>query len=210
MTSPQFARSLTVEQILADRNHGHITVRYKVHGYWSSDSINLYIRRGWTGDHSWEFSISHSSGGRDDKEIKEDYEAVKNFSAALLDASELAKYLQVNSEMLEVAYQNYVEDMRKQDQEQELLRQKAIDEDPAMGMTEAEVEVDNLAIRARASGFSKMKVKIRGSDVWIPISAQCRERISFSCVNRFGTAVRMNKKQLIEMVAGLSKQIDYV
>ena len=54
-------------------NYGSISC--KVKGYWSSDTIRIYIQHGMFGSYDWSTSISYGSGGRDTKEVASDTEA---------------------------------------------------------------------------------------------------------------------------------------
>ena len=63
----------------------------KVKGFWSSESINVYINRSRIADENvsgfssaYKISVSHSSGGRDSKEVADDVEAEQYFGEALI------------------------------------------------------------------------------------------------------------------------------
>ena len=64
----------------------------KVKGFWSSESINVYINRSILADENsvsgfssaYKISVSHSSGGRASKEVADDVEAEQYFGEALV------------------------------------------------------------------------------------------------------------------------------
>jgi hypothetical protein len=72
--------------------HGSGRATAKVNGYWSGDSITLYVERkvDWSNFNAddrhpaeWVFTMSHSSGGRDTAEETDDLQASANFAAAI-------------------------------------------------------------------------------------------------------------------------------
>lgn len=64
----------------------------KIKGFWSSESITVYINRSLFTDEksangfssAYKISVSHSSGGRDSKEVADDIEAEHYFGEALI------------------------------------------------------------------------------------------------------------------------------
>lgn len=70
-----------------------VTINYGVLGYWSSSAISLYVQRANMWNHNpeekglWKVEISHSSGGRDTKEIVNDIDAAQHFACALMAAA---------------------------------------------------------------------------------------------------------------------------
>lgn len=85
-------------------NYG--SIQFAVKGYWSRDSITVYIERktNWSDEGrsaSWVATISHSSGGRDTKEVARDSDAERNFAHALIAAADLADEIVGQSNVLE-------------------------------------------------------------------------------------------------------------
>ena len=117
----------------------------KVHGYWSSDVISLYLRRNWAyaqpsgRDTMWEMTISHSSGGRDTKVVSCDMEAEENFGLALIAVSKYAReFFAANIDEIELRYQ---EERAREKQEMEAAKEAkrlAFINDVSLGYTEAE------------------------------------------------------------------------
>ena len=100
----QFRLWDVVDQIqeLIDNFNGNARVSYKVKGYWSADTITVYVRKdfiGTTRGNGIVVNVSHSSGGRDTDEVKQDFEAVQYFAEALNDASKVAEFLFNESEI---------------------------------------------------------------------------------------------------------------
>lgn len=94
---------ITPMDVLQAGRHGHGRAQAKVTGYWSRDSITIYVDRkeDWTGapelglgkevsQHEWKFTVSHASGGRDEKVVADDLAAALNFGHALTAMAEYA------------------------------------------------------------------------------------------------------------------------
>ena len=100
-------------------------IQYKVRGFWSGSTITIYTSFGYK-DCTPNFTISTSSGGREDRPAKpdyvhEDYEAYANYAEALADAAQLVKRLMTENDML-----NEIIRLRKEFIEE--LRLKSIEE----------------------------------------------------------------------------------
>jgi hypothetical protein len=72
--------------------YGSTQATVKVVGYWGSSMATVYLNRKseWRNDgevdirtHEWKCELSHSSGGRDTKELTSDLEAARNFASAV-------------------------------------------------------------------------------------------------------------------------------
>jgi len=81
---------------------GFHMIPIKVKGFWCSDSIRVTVRR-YRKQH-WNVSISHSSGGRDTKEVESDIEAAENFAEGLMFAVSIAKNIESTLSELEKVY----------------------------------------------------------------------------------------------------------
>jgi hypothetical protein len=113
-TLPVYVQELSLEDIA--RRGGAIGVW--VHGYWG-DVITIYVNRKvkWSSSIShlpydqhpveWEFTMSHSSGGRSKDEVADDLEAEANFAMGLMAAVQHARTLRSQSAELEKAYRRH-------------------------------------------------------------------------------------------------------
>jgi hypothetical protein len=131
---------------------GSMHIPVSVHGFWS-DTISIYVRRNshWTVDRdvrpaaTWEVEITHSSGGRDTDEVKDDVLAHEYFAHAVLAACHLARKIRSDVDRLEKVYQE------RQAKEQEALdAEKAVQAaaaaaDKPLGLGTATSWVDDMA-----------------------------------------------------------------
>jgi len=161
--------------------HGRITA--KILGFWSSDSITLYIERqvSWNRDTlksseaKWVASMTHSSGGRDPKEVQCDLEAEMNFSTAMRALVSIGRdIINLHSETLEKEFQAERARFRAIEEERKAKKAAEIAADPAMGFYPAERKIDILA--RTGTGFAYHK---RGSDSVMTFSVQRREKTRF-------------------------------
>ena len=121
----------TIEKFDISQSSHRLVSRVKIKGYWSSDSITAYINREmrWDSNYSattpeWKVSMSHSSGGRDTKEVADDLEAELNFAEAMTAlALYVRDFLSTNLEKLEAAYQAEILEMKRR--EADLLKEIA-------------------------------------------------------------------------------------
>jgi len=118
---------------------GQARITATVHGYWSNDTITLYIDREkeWSvqGEQEvrkpvWKCSMSHSSGGRLTKAdavhypaplyraIESDLDAERCFAHALMSVAEMGRWILNNTESLEAFYQ----EAKAERQQAEILR----------------------------------------------------------------------------------------
>lgn len=146
---------------------GHIRVEYKVHGFWSSSSLCIYVRRDWglRGELvNWTVDISRSSGGRDTKEEPCDIKANRAFAEALVHACDYAEELLKRSDEFEAEYQLYVQELRAEGERERAAKQKKIDDDAALGEEEAKALVNKLKEQAKSLGKVEMPYFARGAD----------------------------------------------
>lgn len=108
------------------------SVRVKVFGYWSGDSITVYCRVDYFRDSALVVEITHSSGGRDTNEIACGIEAEENFAHGLLGAAALARKIQSMSDEVAAEYKIYKEELRIEAEKETAERQARIDADPPM------------------------------------------------------------------------------
>lgn len=152
-----------------------VHVRFNVHGYWS-DVVNVRVQR----QHDWRASfeereevaewtadVSHSSGGRDPKQIASEIEAERNFGAAVLAACDLAEALLARRDELEAAYQarRAADDAAAAAARAE--REAKIAADPAIGDEAAGAYVDALIANTRVPNTAtrrQLTARTRGDD----------------------------------------------
>ena len=128
--------------------NGYGSINCKIKGYWSSNPITLYINReGWNATNpQWKVTMSHSSGGRDPKEVESDMEAAINFAEAMRDLAIIGRDLILTyGDTLEFAYQVGVADRKREwDAERDALAAR-LEADPAMGQEAAAALIDMMA-----------------------------------------------------------------
>lgn len=104
MTTKQFEINPYNLSDIGSNGGGSISVR--INGYWSRDPITLYITRWRKENPLWQITFSHSSGGRDTEQVKDDMVAAINFAAAMSALAVLGKEIRDQySGALEAAYQ---------------------------------------------------------------------------------------------------------
>ena len=124
--------------------NGYSTIKFKVHGYWSGDSITIYVRQDfYSTKAAVDLTITHSSGGRDKNEVECDGEAAKNFGLAMIRAGEILKYIQSNKELVS-RIEKKREEQRIAREEAEKRKQAEIEADAPMGIEAAKVVVDKM------------------------------------------------------------------
>ena len=127
----EFSRPSITEEVLCAIGRQEMTViNYKVHGFWSSSTISIYIHNNRYGDQTWRMSISNSSGGRDDKELEFDEDAYICKAAALVDACKVVKELKQNIDKLNAHYDVYKEEIRIAAEEEAKAKRLAMEADP--------------------------------------------------------------------------------
>lgn len=179
--------------------HGQGTIYASVKGYWSTQSISLYVSRRGYGLESteWAVSMSHGSGGRDPNGIVSDMEAAINFADAMRELALIGRDLvPTYGDTLESCYQ--AEKVRRAaEYAAELAAEAAkVEADPAMGHGAAASIVQKMVddhLNRYISYYMRGSVKV------VRVSVQHRDKTKFY-VNGQVTA----KKAVIEKLAGLS------
>lgn len=132
-------------------------IPFKVVGYWSCGAITVYIERRTDWDLksgketgiTWNVTMTHSSGGREPKEVASDIEAETNFGMTLIAAAEFAKQLLAESDTLEHWHKVREELVTKRHEEQVAAKKARIDADPAIGHARAKgliAEVESMNV----------------------------------------------------------------
>lgn len=151
------------------------SIRCKVKGYWSSDTITLYIRRGYGKGPQWSTQISYGSGGRDTKEVESDTEAVRYFASALTAMADLADKIEGMSDLLEANYRAEVERYREIERKEREVREAAIASDAPLGEERAKELIGQLL----SKGMGTANLFDRGSDRARPVSVVTRGKTTF-------------------------------
>ena len=96
-----FTRSvMDVNKVFAPT--GIATISWSIDGFWSTDTVKLYIERNAHG--KWEFDLSVASGGQEPETSA--YVAAMNMADALKDAADVIQQLTFRGKELE---ENYLE-----------------------------------------------------------------------------------------------------
>ena len=180
--------------------HGRITC--KIQGYWSSDPITLYIdRHGYGASQGWKVTMSHSSGGRDTKEVTCDMQAAMNFADAMRELAIIGRDLILTyGDTLESFNQQERTARIAQDEAEKAALAAKVEADPAMGVVAA---TDIVGVMA-GGALKIVRFYVRGSDERsVTVSVARREKTKFY-VGGATTA----KKEVIALLAKLSTRED--
>jgi hypothetical protein len=185
---------MTVNDLLTDTS-GWISINVKVEGFWSSNSLTLYVKRreNWRDEGTpakWEFEISRSSGGRDPKEVEDDLVASTNYAYDMLKLVDFARSLSVDE--LEARHQYFVAQWREKDRLEKEAAKEKFDADCVMTEAEAKVAVARLI---SDENVDSMNVRLRGNDNEIKFSREetCMGRVTL----RMG-GTRISRTNLIK------------
>lgn len=153
------------------------SIRCKVKGYWSSDTITIYIDRGFSKDPAWNARISYGSGGRDSKEVESDMEAGRYFAEALTAMCNLADELMSEDSKvaLEASYQDYRAECRAEYEREQAEKQAKIEADEQLGMTLARSILEQMVTK----DYCGVKLFARGSDTPRRLYSSRRSKVTF-------------------------------
>ena len=121
-------------------SNGYGSISARIDGYWSSDPITLYISREFRRavEDGWKITLSHSSGGREPKQVKDDMDAAINFAAAMTALANLGKEIRDQyTPALEAAYQVRMTELRQLEEKARAARAAKIEADKPYGMSRA-------------------------------------------------------------------------
>ena len=180
----------------------YASISCKVKGYWSRDSITIYLRRGYGEDSTWNAQISYGSGGRDSKEVVSDMEAGRYFAEALTYMCNLAdSIISLHVDTLESAYQACVEEYRQAEKLARQAKEAAINADKALGEERAEVIVNEMI----AQKFAVANVFNRGEDRPIKLDVK-----SYGSTTFYMAGYRVSKAKVLEVLASSSERTSVV
>ena len=183
----------------------NLSIGVKVKGFWSSESINVYINRSMFSDENsandfssaYKISVSHSSGGRDSKEVADDVEAEQYFGEALIGVTkfireEIQPRIPAWERMFQeerVAERIAIEEARKE-------QQAKIDADQEVGEQQAKV----YAHMIRGAVINEVVLYERGYANSQTISRVIRPSGQVHFINHLGARFTFN-----ELVAAISR-----
>lgn len=172
--------------------NGMGSIRCKVTGFWSGDSVTLYASRDF--GRGWKFTISNSSGGRDTDEVADDMDAYKNFAAAMDAMCDVGKMLKMNVPVLEAAYEAQREADRAAFAAEKAAHAAAFEADERLGDVAATLLVDEMATTGKSVRA------FRRADNWaIEVTVARREKTKF-----YHAGSTISKKELIAKLAEYS------
>ena len=145
------------------------TIHTYVHGFWS-DVITVYVRRDWRwkqndGDvaHSWVIEVTHSSGGRDTKQVEDDIQAHEYFAQAVTAVCLEARKIRSQIAELERLARITDEEHRLKEQAEMAAEQAAIAADPAMGEKQASALLNEAALMTTRRTSITINARPRGT-----------------------------------------------
>lgn len=194
-------------EAIARDGHGRINV--KVQGYWSMDPITLYIDRDWIRtEGAWRLNLSHSSGGRDPKEVADDLVAECNFARAMIAMAEEGMKIRECFEQMEAWYQDEKVIRKAQADAEAAAKQAIIDADPVIGMARAYGIVEQMVAEVKDGGAwasSVFKLFNRGHDRPVQVIASKYRVKTVFTVGGYS----MGKKEVIERIARASVRSEF-
>lgn len=177
----------------------------KIKGFWSSDSIHVCINRSMFSDENsangfssaYKISVSHSSGGRDSKEVADDVEAEQYFGEALIG---VAKFVREEIQPRIPAWERMFQEERAAErlaiEEAKKEQQAKIDADPAVGEQQAKVYAHML----RGAVINEVALYDRGFGYQQTISRVIRPSGQVHFINHLGARFTFN-----ELVTAISR-----
>ncbi len=177
----------------------------KVKGFWSSESINVYINRSTIADENsvsgfssaYKISVSHSSGGRASKEVADDVEAEQYFGEALIGVTKfIREEIQPRIPAWERLFQEEERAAERADIEAAKEQQAKIDADQEVGEQQAKV----YAHMIRGAVINEVVLYERGYANSQTISRVIRPSGQVHFINHLGARFTFN-----ELVAAISR-----
>jgi hypothetical protein len=194
VTTSQFVES---EWDLRGIARGDISsVAYKVTGFWSADSLRVYIHRDAYGSEgTWKYDIGRSSGGRDENIVLDEAEAAENYAAALMRAASLVRTLRTHTAELKVFYDEYREELRVQHEAEKAAAVAKLEAD--LAVTEANaiafMAVATAQTKASSIRFMTYTLSKRADKGRFYIEINAGEKVSFKL-----DGVRISYKDLVK------------
>ena len=183
----------------------NLSIGVKVKGFWSSESINVYINRSMFSDENsandfssaYKISVSHSSGGRDSKEVADDVEAEQYFGEALIGVAKFVREeIQPRIPAWERMFQEELAAKRAEIEAAKKEQQAKIDADQEVGEQQAKV----YAHMIRGAVINEVVLYERGYANSQTISRVIRPSGQVHFINHLGARFTFN-----ELVAAISR-----
>ena len=183
----------------------NLSIGVKVKGFCSNDSINVYINRRVLEDTSsqigfssaYKISVSHSSGGRDSKEVADDVEAEQYFGEALIGVAKFVREeIQPRLAIWERLFQEERAAERAEIEAAKKEQQAKIDADQEVGEQQAKV----YAHMIRGAVINEVVLYERGYANSQTISRVIRPSGQVHFINHLGARFTLN-----ELVAAISR-----
>lgn len=178
------------------------SISIKVKGYWSRDSITVYARTALFGEKgAWEFSISHSSGGRDTDEVESDAQAARYFAEGMILAANIVDELQSKVDVLNKYHEQMKAELKAEYEAEQAAKAAKVAADSCIGPLLAESLIDSLksghmaAIHARKLGEDRVAVSFTRK-------AQGNAII-------YANGARISKKAAVELLATMSVRVEH-
>ena len=205
IAAPVFVEAWSLEDI---GKNGRANIRVHVHGYWS-DVITVYVTRDfvWRNEEqsTWSFSVSHSSGGRDKKEISDDMEAEALFARGLLTAVTVARTIRDQEPELTRLFNEERAAQKAAIAAERAAAAAAREADPAMTVAAAKSVVKQLWARAELDGSAAIRFYVRGSDATSRTITVSKARHSGTITARL-EGTRIARVELIAALGELSSR----
>ena len=181
------------------------SIGVKIKGFWSIESINVYISRSILADENsvsdfspaYKISVTHSSGGRDRKEVADDVEAEQYFGEALIGVTKfIREEIQPRIPAWERMYQEERAAERAEIEAAKKEQQAKIDADQEVGEQQAKVYAHML----RGAVINEVVLYARGCANSQTISRVIRPSGQVHFINHLGARFTFN-----ELVAAISR-----
>ena len=190
MTNFTFDNTIDAAKIGSNGRH---TVHCKVLGFWPTDVITMYVERWGYNTNSWKIKISHSSGGRDTKEVESDIEAEINFANAIIALAQFGKEIEQHFEEFETFYQAAMIKCRAEWEAERKAKQELIDSDVTMS------EADAVSLIDAMTEAKEIRAVVRGSDSHKTVTCIVGGNKTF-----YVSGKRMAKKDIIALLTASS------
>lgn len=183
----------------------NLSIGVKVKGFWSIESINVYINRSMISDENsangfssaYKISVSHSSGGRASKEVADDVEAEQYFGEALIGVTKfIREEIQPRIPAWERLFQEERAAERAEIEAAKKEQQAKVDADQEVGEQQAKVYAHML----RGAVINEVVLYERGYANSQTISRVIRPSGQVHFINHLGARFTFN-----ELVAAISR-----
>lgn len=206
---PVYVQEVSLEDIAQRRSALHVWV----HGYWGY-VITIYVERKveWMSslahkpyeEHpvQWNVTMTHSSGGRDTKEVPSDIEAEAYFAQGLMAAVQRAREIRASSAELEKHYQQHAarEQARREERDRIAAVEKAerVAKDQRLGLEGARSLVHSTFSSTNHRVAHTIYAYELGEDAAMHVTVSAGKD---SVVRAFKASKALPKCKLIEMLA---------